>query len=114
MGRAHMNGPPPGVLDGACDICLLRAKQRQFEAYAEELKAVWAEGGDVVKWLAWIPGLEADIFKGIVHSVSATAPALGKLWLCWDDVAGIEPTPPIAAELDTTTKLPPGLIKGTR
>ena len=46
MGTAHFNPPPPAVLDGACDMCVCRAKQRQFEAYGEELKAIWAAGGD--------------------------------------------------------------------
>lgn len=115
MARAHLLGPPPDVADGACAACLMRAKQAQWEAYKVELEEVWAADADTpVKYLAWLPALDKQIYRGDYVAIWPGAPQLGLMRLCWDDVAGIDASRPLGAELDTDTKLPPGLLKGKR
>jgi hypothetical protein len=107
MGVAHLIGP--GDTEGKCVICLMLAKQAQWEMYQDELKAAHAASGEVVRWLAWPSGLDAQILDGPYTGVPGEAPQLGVVrGLCWDHVAGIG-RPKVQ---HIAAPMPPGLMKG--
>jgi hypothetical protein len=108
MGTVHLVGPDP---DGKCVICLMHAKQAQWEMYQDEIKAAHAASGEVVRWLAWPAGLDQQIFEAQYRLVPGDAPQLGLVPLCWDHVAGIG-QPPRVQHL--AAPIPPGLLKGKR
>jgi hypothetical protein len=111
MGRARLNGPPPNVADDACVICLMAVKQQQWEAFKTDIEDAWAADADKLKYIAWLPALDKQIQRGDYLAVCGDFPQLGMIRICWDHVAGAYASKPLAADLDTTTKLPEGLIR---
>jgi len=108
MGTVHMVGPAD-VRD-KCVVCLMTAKQQQWEMYQDEIKATNEAGGDVVRWLAWPPGLDAQILDAMCMAVYSEAPHLGLVPLCWDHVAGVG-QPKVQ---HVQVPVPPGLLRGKR
>jgi len=112
MARVIMNGPPPGDW---CPICLMDAKQRQWEAFQDDIQKGYdadADADPVI--IPWPAALTKEMLRGDFRAATGEAPSLGIIdGLCWNHVAGINPSP-APAGLDTTTKLPPGLIKRTK
>lgn len=109
MGRVTMNGPTPG---DHCIICLMDAKQRQWEMYQAEIQAGYAASGEKLAVIPWPDALTREIGRGHYRAVSGDAPGMGIIdGLCWNHVAGINPTAPDMSQLDTQTKIPPGLLK---
>jgi hypothetical protein len=115
VAQVIMNGPPDSNAEPWCPVCLMNAKQKQWEAYAYDIKAGYdapAGGSPVV--IPWPAALTRELFAGRYRAVCGDTPMLGIIdGLCWDHVAGINPTA-VPPQLDTQTKLPPGLLKGKR
>lgn len=115
MAQVIMLGPPAHTR--WCPVCLMAAKQKQWEMFTDEIQAGYAapaDGRPVV--LAWPEALTRELFEGEYQAVSADVSMLGLIdGLCWNHVAGINPTSAEVSALDTTTRIPPGLMgKGTR
>jgi len=110
MARGVMNGPPPGAW---CLACLMDAKQRQWEMYQAEIQAGYAASGDAKPAvIPWPEALTRELGEGAYRAVCGEIPALGIVdGLCWNHVAGINPSQPDVGALDTQTRLPPGLLK---
>lgn len=115
MGRVIMNGPPdaPGAALGTgwCVVCLMAAKQKQWETWQTQIQAGYAAPGDAQPVvIPWPGALTAELSEGLYRAVSGEVPMLGVVdGLCWNHVAGINPTQ-APSGLDTTTKVPPGLL----
>jgi hypothetical protein len=99
----------PAGADRKCVMCLMHAKQKQWEMYQAEIKAGNSASGEEVRWLAWLPGLDAEIFEAQYMAVPGDAPQLGIVPLCWDHVAGIGARPAVQ---HIAAPVPPGLLKG--
>jgi hypothetical protein len=113
MGTVHLNGPPDPPGERWCVACLMAAKQAQWEAYQSDIEKALAADDATVKWIEWPPG-PVTMRAGEYRAVCGDFPQLGVLdGLCWDHVAGFKAAP-APLPLDTTTKLPPGLLKGKR
>jgi hypothetical protein len=107
MGTVHFNGPNDP--DGKCVICLMHAKQAQWEMHQDEVKAAIAASGEKQVWIPWPSGLV--ILDGPYRAVPGDAPQMGLVdGLCWDHVAGLKPARPTF--LETPGVMPPGLLKG--
>jgi hypothetical protein len=117
MAQVIMNGPPDGPGRGWCPVCLMTAKQRQWEMFQEAIQDGYKASGDKPPVIIpWPDALTRELFEGTYRAVSGEAPMLGIVdGLCWNHVAGINPTEtePVP-QLDTSTKLPPGLLKKGR
>lgn len=113
MGRVIYNGPPePPIGKRWCPACLMDAKQRQWELHQDEINAGHAKGGDELTVIPWPRGLTQELSFGEYFAVCGDFPNVGMIdGLCWSHVAGINPSPPPGAELDTTTTIPPGLLR---
>jgi hypothetical protein len=114
MGRVIMNGPPDCPDGHWCPACLMNAKQRQWEQYQDEIKAGHDASGEKLKVIEWPAALTRELQAGRYRAVCGEFPGVGMIdGLCWDHVAGINPTPAAmeAPVLDTTTRLPPGLVR---
>jgi len=117
MGRVIMNGPADPPSGRWCLVCLMDAKQRQWEMYEDQIKAGQEKPGDApVTIVPWPAVLERELRLGPYRAVSFEFTMLGVIdGLCWDHVAGTHPTvADVPPALDTTTKLPPGLLKKNR
>ena len=116
MAQVILNGPPDCPDGRWCPVCLMAAKQKQWETYADDIKAGYdapAEHGKVV--IGWPAALTRELFTGWYRAVCGDLPMLGIVdGLCWNHVAGINPTSADVPQLDTQTKIPPGLLKGKR
>lgn len=111
MARVIMNGPGPGRW---CPACLMDAKQRQWEMFQDEIQAGYEASGDAKPVvIPWPKALDAELFEGEYRAVCGDLAMLGLVdGLCWNHVAGINPTQAeVPSQLDTTTKVPPGLLK---
>lgn len=116
MAQVILIGPPDAARPW-CPVCLMAAKQKQWETYQAEIQAGYAASGDskpVV--IPWPEALTRELFESQYRAVCGDLPMLGIVdGLCWNHVAGINPTqaetPPA---LDTTTKIPPGLLRKGR
>jgi len=112
MGRAYLNGPPDCPSPrGWCVICLMRAKQKQWEMTEDERRQIYEAPGDVVKFFEWPQVLTREMRPGDYRGVCGDAPMLGIVdGLCWDDVAGMDPTDAaVPTLLRSNGPLPPGL-----
>lgn len=112
MGELIYNGPPPGVTDGACVVCLSVAKQRQHENAEErgQVKAGLDAPDDEIMTIPWDDSLNKKIRPGPYRAISGDAPSLGIVDLCWNHVAGVSESR--RSHLLSGGKIPPGLIKG--
>lgn len=115
MAQVIMLGPPAHTR--WCVICLMAAKQKQWETYQDQIEAGYkapADGKPVV--IPWPDVLTRELFEGEYRAVPGEATMLGIVdGLCWNHVAGINPTSAEVKALDTTTRIPPGLLgKGSR
>lgn len=112
MGRVLMNEPPAGDW---CVACLMIAKQEQWVMYQDEIQAGYEASGEELKVIPFPPALAKEMQVGRWRAVCGEFPQLGIVdGLCWQHVAGgraPRPVQPQAPALDTTTKLPPGLMK---
>lgn len=108
MGQVHMNGPEPD--DTACPVCLMQAKQRQWERFADDIQAGLKAPDDDVAWIPW-PG-DLLIRTAEYVAVPGDVPQMGLLKICWDHVAGLGPAPSVRQLLEAPGPLPPGLAKG--
>lgn len=108
MGAVHLNGPDPG--GRPCPMCLMAAKQHQWERFQEQIKAGFAQPADQETWIPW-PADGPKILAGMYRAVPGEAPQLGIVdGLCWDHVAGFGASRPPA--LLDGKGIPPGLLKG--
>jgi hypothetical protein len=108
MGHVIINGPPDGDW---CPICLMRAKQKQWELSQDLIKAGAEAPGDKVTVITWPDGLTREINEAAYFAVAGDAPQLGPMRICWNDVAGLGPAAtPRLVEADGI--VPPGLIRG--
>jgi hypothetical protein len=115
MGQVILNGPPECLQGEYCLSCLMDAKQRQWEAYQEEIKAGYAAPADKKTVIAWPPGLTDTLYVGLYRAVAGDYAQLGVVEpLCWTHVAGINPTDTDRPELIPGRALPPGLLKPRR
>lgn len=116
MAQVIMNGPPDCPEGDWCPVCLMDAKQKQWEMYEPEIQAAYAAPGDdkpVV--IPWPVALSREIHPGRYRAVHYDLAMLGIIsGLCWGHVAGTNPTRAEVPHLDTQTKLPPGLLKKGR
>ena len=113
MGIVHLTGPPDCPDGRWCVACLMDAKQKQWEAHQEKIQAGYAAPGDQVTWIPWLTALTPELRPGVYRAVSGELPMLGVVdGLCWDHVAGTNPTRAPGSLLEPATKLPPGLRKG--
>ncbi len=112
MGIVHLNGPPdcPSAR-GWCIICQMRAKQKQWEMSEIARQAAYDSPGDQVKYIAWPAVLTQELQAGDYRGVAGEYPMLGIIdGICWDDMAGVEPTTaPVPTLLQANGPLPPGL-----
>ena len=112
MGRVIMNEPPPGDW---CVACLMLAKQEQWVMFQDEIQAGYEASGEKLKVIEFPAALAKEMNPGRWRAVCGEFPMLGVVdGLCWQHVAGgqaPQPVQPQAPVLDTTTKLPPGLVK---
>lgn len=115
MGRVVMNGPPECPDGEWCVACLMRAKQRQWEGYQDRIQAGFDAPGDKTVYVQWPEALTRELRTGLYRAVCGDFPQLGIVpGLCWDDVAGINPTR-IPAGLEVANgPLPPGLLRKGR
>jgi hypothetical protein len=91
VGRVIMNGPPPG---NWCLACLMTAKQRHWEANQDDFDKAAAAGGDKLTVIPWPEALTREIREGIYRAVCGEFPSVGVVEpLCWNHVAGIDPSP---------------------
>lgn len=116
MGTVILNGPPECPNGGWCLSCLMDAKQRQWEAFQEEIKAGYEADADKVKIIPWPVGLTKALFVGIYRAVAGDYAQLGVVEpLCWTHVAGLNPTeqerPELLAGRMVPPKLPSGLVR---
>lgn len=113
MARVILNGPPP--LERWCPLCLMDAKQKQWEMFQKRIQDGYAASGDTDPVIIrWPDVLTRELCEGAYRAVPGDAPMLGIVdGLCWNHVAGTNPTE-MPAQLDTQTKIPPGLLKGKR
>lgn len=94
MGRVVMNGPPELPNSQWCVACLMDAKQRQWEQFADEIQAGYAASGEKLTVIAWPDALTKELQAGIWRAVCGDFPQAGIVdSLCWTHVAGINPTP---------------------
>ena len=96
-----MNGPPPGDW---CPACLMDAKQRQWEAYQEDIQRGYAASADAKPAIIpWPDALTKELRHGGYRAVCGDFPGLGLIdGLCWDHVAGTNPSAPeVPAQLLT-------------
>ncbi|HLM89242.1 MAG TPA: hypothetical protein VK284_09470 [Streptosporangiaceae bacterium] len=112
MGRVILNGPPPADDEaGHCVICLMRAKQRQWQLNEDKIKDGYAASGEKLTVIPWPDGLTNELRAGWYRGVPGDAPQLGIVdGLCWDDVAGMQPAH--VSRLVNGAGAPAGLIKG--
>lgn len=120
MSTTHLTGPDPDHAAACCVMCLMRAKQAQYEDMKPELDKAWRDGepDSNVRWFGWDPRYDKMLRPGPYRGVCGDAPSLGIIGpstpggedgLCWDHVAGLPD--PAAPQLDTATTLPPGLLR---
>lgn len=112
MAQVILNGPPDGP-DRWCPACLMSAKQKQWEMYQHEINAGYqAPATDNPVVISWPAALTRELHPGVYRAVCGDLPMLGIIdGLCWNHVAGINPTDAeVPVQLDTKTKLPPGLL----
>jgi hypothetical protein len=116
MAQVIMNGPPDCPDGRWCPVCLMDAKQKQWEMYTPEIeKAYAASGDDKPTVIPWPAALNRELFPGLYRAVNWDLQQLGLIdGLCWGHVAGTNPTKAEVPVLDTQTKLPPGLLRGKR
>lgn len=125
MSSVHLNGPGPDESANCCVLCLMVAKQAQWDDAKPEVDKTWRDGkpDSNVVWLPWDPKYNKLLRPGPYRGVCGDAPSLGIIGpslpgredgLCWDHVAGLPAAAPDMPRLDTTTQLPPGLMKGGR
>jgi hypothetical protein len=117
MARVVLNGPPdPG--DGRwCPVCLMDAKQKQWEMNQDKISDGYAaDAATMVVVIPWPDALTREVQRGFYRAVCGDLPMLGIVdGLCWNHVAGINPTnAEVPTQLDTRTKIPPGLLRGKR
>jgi hypothetical protein len=112
MGAVYMHEPPPCPDGRWCAACLMAVKQKQWEAFQDRIQAGYDKGGDEQTWIPFPSALAGELREGSFRAVCGEFPSLGVIEpLCWDHVAGINPTR-APAGLDVTTRVPPGLLKG--
>lgn len=112
MGQVLMNGPPDCPDGQWCPACLMTAKQRQWEMHGDEIKAGYDASGEKLTVIPWLPALTGELHAGRWRAVCGDFPGLGMIdGLCWNHVAGINPTVPEQAPLIAA---PAGLIKKRR
>lgn len=113
MAQVIMNGPPDCPDGRWCPACLMDAKQKQWEMYEHEIQMGYgAPATDKPVIIAWPPALNREIHAGYYRAVNWDLSMLGLIdGLCWNHVAGTNPTKADVPQLDTQTKLPPGLLK---
>jgi hypothetical protein len=116
MSQVIMVGPADCPDGEWCPVCLMDAKQKQWEMYTPEIEAGYAASADgrpvVIPWPA---ALSKELHSGRYRAVNWDLQQLGLIsGLCWNHVAGTNPTKAEVPVLDTQTKLPPGLLKGQR
>jgi hypothetical protein len=106
MGKVIMNGPEPS---GKCIVCLMDAKQRQWEMFAEEIQAGYAAGGDAKPVIIpWSEVLDREVQPGDYRGVCYEFSQLGVIEpLCWHHMAGINPT-----QVEDTAPAVPSLYTG--
>lgn len=116
MAQVILNGPPDCPDGRWCPVCLMQAKQRQWETYQHEIQMGYgAPATDKPVVITWPPALTRELFAGWFRAVSGDLPMLGIIdGLCWSHVAGINPATADVPQLDTQTRLPPGLLKKGR
>lgn len=113
MGRVLMNGPPDCPDGEWCPACLMDAKQRQWEQYQDEINAGFEASGEKLTVIPWPPGLTRLLLTGAWRAVCGDFPNVGLIdGLCWNHVAGTNPTRAAGGLLDGATGLPAGLRKG--
>jgi hypothetical protein len=109
VGAAHLVGPADTA--GKCVMCLMTAKQAQFDAYKPEIEAAWKADASEIRWFAWLPALDKDIRDAVCTGICGEAPQMGLVLLCWDHLAGWGK--PAVQHLTVPDGLvPPGLLKG--
>ena len=110
MAQVIMNGPPEGRW---CPLCLMDAKQKQWEMNEDAIKAGYdAPATDKPVVIGWPAALTRELHEGAYRAVNWELSVLGLIdGLCWNHVAGTNPTSAEVPMLDTQTKLPPGLLK---
>jgi hypothetical protein len=116
MAQVILNGPPDCPDGRWCPACLMQAKQKQWEINQDQIQAGYdAPAADKPAVIGWPQALTRELYPGYYRAVCGELPMLGLVdGICWNHVAGINPTQAPAALLDTKTKLPPGLMKGSR
>ena len=107
MGHVIMNGPPDGDW---CPICLMRAKQKQWELNQDLIRQGAQGPGDKLTVIPWLDGLTKEMGQAAYLAVPGDAPQLGLVRICWNDVAGIG-TAHVSSLVDGQG-LPAGLMKG--
>jgi hypothetical protein len=114
MARVIMVGPPDPGEGRWCPVCLMDAKQKQWEIHeADILKAYDLPAADKPVVFPWPGALTRELHAGYYRAVCYDFQMLGLIdGLCWNHVAGTNPTRADVPQLDTQTKLPPGLLKG--
>jgi len=102
-------------------MCLMRAKQDQFDDYKPEIEKAWRDAYPDSKtvYFGWDPKYDKMLRPGPYRGICGDAPSLGIIGpsmpggedgLCWDHLAGLpEHGAMQLPSLDTTTQLPPGL-----
>ncbi len=109
MGTVHLVEPPE--YDGnPCFMCLMAAKQHQWDLYNEPIEAGLAKPDSEVTWIPW-PAKPPVIREGSWRGVPGDAPELGVCeGLCWDHLAGYKPVR--VSTLADGKGVPPGLLRG--
>lgn len=113
MSEVWLNEPPdpPGDYPW-CFMCLHHAKQAQWEAFGSDIEAGKASEKPGKVCIPFPAGVK--LREGRFRGVPGDAQFLGvQAGLCWDHMSGTG-KPDMGPALDTSTRLPPGLLKGKR
>ena len=114
MATVHLSEPPDCPDGQWCIVCLMDAKQKQWETHQDKIQEGYAAPGEAVIWIPWIPALTKELRAGRYRAVSGEVPMLGVVdGLCWDHVAGTNPTTAPSSLIPAGGRLPPaGLRRG--
>lgn len=117
MSRTSLNGPDPELARCSCVMCLMRAKQAQFEDSKNELEKIWKDSKSDAEtvYLGFDPKYDKMLRPGPYRGVPGDAPSLGIIGpstpggedgLCWDHLAGLPD--PGAPRLSSSALFKPG------